>query len=431
MNWSLRNTVQLISIISLASIASTCGMQRDLMSYEGSPELSQIEIVSILASDKMEGREIGTRGGVAAAEFIKSKMQEVGLSPKGENQTYFQDFSFQPIKLSPHGSGDEVGLGQSKVVTIKGRNVVGEIDNNAKHTIVVGAHYDHLGYGNEFSLFKGDSAIHNGADDNASGVAAMLKLANSLKNGQHVYTKYNYVFMAFSGEEYGLIGSNHFCKNPTIELSNVSCMLNFDMVGRMKEDKSLAVYGTGTSPSWNDVINLSNSDNFRLIFEESGVGPSDHTSFYLMDIPVLHFFTGQHEDYHKPSDDVSRINFEGLKDVTEFVERIIISIQNEERLEFTKTKDSDPSEVSFKVTLGVVPDYMYAEEGMRIDGVTEERPASKAGMKKGDIVVQIGEFPVKDMMGYMECLGKYEAGDSTLVKVKRGSEILELQVTWD
>ena len=431
MNLSIKSIVYAGCFFSLISIASTCETQRPLIKAPSVYEFSQVEVLTVLASDDMEGREVGKVGGLKAADFIQSEMTNIGLVPKGENGGFFQDFNFKPISVSPHGTADGIGLGQSKVVTVNGRNVVSGIDNGAAHTIVIGAHYDHLGYGNEFSLFKGDSAIHNGADDNASGVVAMLKLASTITSQSEKFNAYNYLFIAFSGEEYGLIGSNHFVKKPTIDLTKVSCMLNFDMVGRLKEDNALAVYGNGTSPVWTDIVNEANQGKFKLVFEESGVGPSDHTSFYLADMPVLHFFTGQHEDYHKPSDDVEKINFEGLKSVTRFVEDIVLALQRLEKLEFTKTKDSSREDMSFKVTLGVVPDYMFTEGGMRIDGVSEGRPAAAAGMQKGDIVIKMGEFSVNDMMGYMECLGKFSEGETTKVIVKRGEEEVEIDVTWD
>ena len=431
MHLSFKNTIYAVCLLGLTGIATTCGQSKKLMAYVPNYEVSQKEVLTALASDAMEGREVGKAGGLKAADYVMSQMQQIGLTGKGDNSTFFQDFTFQPRAMNPHVTADGIGLGQSEVITVNGRNVIGQIDNGQEHTIIIGAHYDHLGYGNEYSLFKGDSAIHNGADDNASGVSAMLKLANKIKKNAPVYASFNYVFMAFSGEEYGLIGSNYFCKNPKLDLKKVNCMLNFDMVGRLKEDKSLAVYGNGTSPTWTDLVTNLNGEKFQLVFEESGVGPSDHTSFYLVDIPVLHFFTGQHEDYHKPSDDVEHINFSGLAEITEFVNDIILALQQKGKLEFVKTKDSSSEGMSFKVTLGVVPDYMYSDVGMRIDGVSEGRPAANAGMQKGDVVIMMGENQVKDMMSYMECLGKFEKGQNTVVKVKRGKEQLDLDVTWD
>jgi len=432
MNFSFKNTLFLVGTAGIISIASTCGMHKGHLSGMAHHEVSQMEVIVNLASDQMEGREVGKKGGDMSAEYIKSEMSKLALTPKGDKGDFIQEFSFKPISMSPHGTADDMSLGMAPIKEIHGKNILGMIDNSMEKTIVIGAHYDHLGWGNDFSLFKGDSAIHNGADDNASGVAAMLKLASDIKNNPEAFKAHNYLFIAFSGEEYGLIGSKLFCENPTVDLKKVHCMLNFDMVGRLKDDKGLAVYGVGTSPHWKRMIEEQNKDfNFKLVYEESGVGPSDHTSFYLMDIPVLHFFTGQHEDYHKPSDDISKLNFEGLAEVTNFVFRLTADITKQSDLEFTKTKDAKDEEMSFKVTLGVIPDYMYNDGGMRIDGVTEGRPASNAGMLKGDVVIKIGDTDVPDMMAYMKCLGEFEEGDSTVVRVKRGDKELDLNVTWD
>jgi len=432
MTFSFKNTLLVVGLGGWMCIGSTCGMKKGILASIIYPEVSQMEVVVNLASDEMEGREVGSKGGDRAAEYIGQVMSELALTPKGDNGSFIQNFTFKPITISPHGTPDSVRLGMAPVKEIAGKNVVGMIDNKQEKTLIIGSHYDHLGWGNEFSLFKGDSAIHNGADDNASGVAAMLKLAADIRNNPQAFHKFNYLFIAFSGEEYGLIGSNYYCQNPTVDLKKVHCMLNFDMVGRLKEDRGLAVYGVGTSPSWRGIVDGVNSNfDFKLVYEESGVGPSDHTSFYLMDIPVLHFFTGQHEDYHKPSDDISKINFNGLAEVTNYVLKITQEVTGISDLEFTKTKDDSGDKMSFKVTLGVVPDYMYSDSGMRIDGVTEGRPAANAGMQKGDIVIKIGETDVPDMMAYMKCLGEFEEGDKTVVRVKRGEEELDLDVTWD
>ena len=257
--------------------------------------------VNYLADNKLEGRKTGSKGEQIAADYIANRFKSLKIKTKGTN-AYFQDFSFNNPS-NPHG---QVLFDETENDTmISSKNVIGYIDNNAEHTVVIGAHYDHLGYGGEGSLYVG-SEIHNGADDNASGTALMLDLANQLKFNNR---NNNYLFIAFSGEEMGLLGSNYFVKNPTIDLSSINYMINLDMVGRLKEDKSLAIYGVGTSPIFKQTIN-SNNKSFNVIENESGVGPSDHTSFYINDIPVLHFFTGQHSDYHKPSDDSEKINFD-------------------------------------------------------------------------------------------------------------------------
>lgn len=375
--------------------------------------------VTYLAHDSLEGREVGTKGEQIAADYIASRMKENGLSPKGNNETYFQLFT-RNMKAHPH---DTAGTGEK----IEGRNVLGFIDNNAEKTIVIGAHYDHLGYGEEGSLADSAGQIHNGADDNASGVAAMLGLAKKLSRQK---LKTNVLFIAFTGEEKGLWGSNYFVKNATVPTSEMAYMINMDMVGRLDSNNRLAIYGIGTSPLFPPVLDSCNTFGFQSKFDSSGVGPSDHTSFYLEDVPVLHFFTGQHKDYHKPTDDVEFINFEGIEKVANYIKKIVLSLNRFDSIPFTKTKEKAETASSFKVTLGVIPDYLFDGIGMRIDGVKENRPAGNAGIIKGDIVVKMGEFEVTNMTDYMKCLGKFEKGNKVSVVVVRDSMKLEKEVVF-
>ena len=236
--------------------------------------------------------------------------------------------------------------------------------------------------------------------------------------------------MAFSGEERGLWGSNYFSKNATVDLATVNYMINLDMVGRLNEEKSLAVNGVGTSPLWREKLEVANTDSLKLVMKESGQGPSDHMSFYLQDVPVLHLFTGQHEDYHRPSDDADKINYAGIVKIVRLLERLVDGLDGEEKLAFTKTKDDTNENPRFRITLGVVPDYLYDGKGMRIDGVTEGKPAAAAGLEKGDIVVKLGDSTVVDMMSYMRALGSFESGDRTVVEYKRGDELRAAQVTF-
>ena len=375
------------------------------------------EDVTFLASDALEGRQTGTGGEKKAANYIANRFKELGLEAKG-TEGYLQPFTFKP-KTNPH---DEVKFDVNGDGTITGNNVIGFVDNKAENTIIIGAHFDHLGFGGEGSLYRDSiKAVHNGADDNASGVSVLLNLAAKLKEK---YTNNNYLFMAFSGEEMGLLGSNYFVKNPTIETKKVSYMINMDMVGRMKKDSTLAVYGTGTSPIFKQVLK-SHNDNFKLIQQESGVGPSDHTSFYLADIPVLHFFTGQHEDYHKPGDDSEKLNYDGMYLISDYIFNIITDLDDNGKLAFRKTKNESESTPRFKVGLGVIPDYLYDGKGMRIDGVSENKPAQKAGLKKGDIVIKLGDSTITNMMSYMRALSIFEKGNSTKVIVKRGDKEVE------
>jgi hypothetical protein len=312
-----------------------------------------------------------------------------------------------------------------------GNNVVGYIDHGAELTIIIGAHYDHLGMGDEGSLHRGEAAIHNGADDNASGTGMIIEMARALIT--EPYKKFNYLFIAFSGEEKGLLGSNYYSKNPTIDLTKVNCMINFDMVGRLdKEKNTLGINGVGTSPAWNEMLEKIQPADFKIKTSESGVGPSDHTSFYLKDIPVLHFFSGTHSDYHKPSDDENLINYAGMDKIYGYMMALMGQLtQQSEQLAFSTTKTEDPGGVPrWKVSLGVIPDYMFDGEGMRIDGVTEGRPASKAGLKVGDVVVQMGEHKVTEMMSYMRALAAFEKGDEVKVTVMRNGKAKKKKVTF-
>ena len=377
--------------------------------------------INYLADNKLEGRQTGSKGEQIAADYIADRFKVLKIDAKGTD-SYFQDFSFNKSS-NPHEQVTFEDTDNENQIFSK--NVIGFIDNGAKNTVVIGAHYDHLGYGGQGSLYVGKE-IHNGADDNASGTALMLDLANQLKFDNF---NNNYLFIGFSGEEMGLLGSNYFVKNPTIDLSSINYMINLDMVGRLKEDKSLAIYGVGTSPIFKQTIN-SNNDSFNIIENESGVGPSDHTSFYINDIPVLHFFTGQHADYHKPSDDPDKINYQGVKEISDYIFSLISDLNDNGRIAFRKTKNESEEVPRFKVSLGVMPDYMFNKGGMRIDAVTENRPGYKAGLIKGDVVIKLGEDDVEDMMSYMKALSKFESGDTTFVVVKREQDTIKNEVTF-
>ena len=378
--------------------------------------------VAFLASDDLQGRETGTEGELKAAQYIKERFTSVGLSPKGTDGDFFQTFTFAP-KKDPHGEVRFRESGNDSLIT--GTNVIGYLDNKSPNTVVIGAHYDHLGMGGEGSLYREGAAIHNGADDNASGVAVMLQLATKLQNEK--YQGNNYLFIAFSGEEMGLLGSNFFTKNATVPLSEMNYMINMDMVGRLNKEKALAVHGIGTSPLWAQTVFAANTL-FKLAEHESGVGPSDHTSFYLNDIPVLHLFTEQHDDYHKPGDDSEKLHYEGMRMIEEYILRIVEELDNNGKLVFTKTKDESASVPSFKVGLGVVPDYLFSGKGMRIDGVSEGRAAQNAGLEKGDVVIKMGDSTVVDMMSYMRALSAFDVGDATTIVIDRKGEELTKDV---
>ena len=396
--------------------------------------------VEVLTADRFEGRETGKPGAYAAGQWLSRRMVSLGLSAAGDSG-FFQTFRYKPHPpMQVHGHGDtSATMGMAVVQEIVGRNVIGATASTAdtnQRWGVIGCHHDHLGWGDENSLRRGvadgDSAMHPGADDNASGVAVLLELAS--RHAAMPLVEHPLLMASFSGEEKGLWGSNHFTDVPTVGMAHIDWMINFDMVGRLRGD-TLAVYGNGTSPVWNGVLescNEAEGAGFELVLSESGVGPSDHTSFYLEDIPVLHFFTGQHEDYHKPTDTADKLNYAGMVRVADYAACIVRALGALDSIPFTKTKDSSSDDAPrFKVTLGVVPDYLFSGVGMRIDGVSEGRPAQVAGMQKGDVVVRIGDHEVADMMGYMEGLSMYEEGQTTPVEVLRKGEAMVMEVTWD
>ena len=377
--------------------------------------IEQMKIdITYLASDKLKGRKTGTPGEKKAAKYIKKIFQENRLIEKG-NEGYFQHFE-TTLSSSPHSN--------KKNKKIRGINVVGYLDNKKEETIIIGAHYDHLGLGEKGSLYSGNKAIHNGADDNASGVSILLNLIQPLSKENN----YNYLFIAFSGEEEGLLGSSFYAKNPTIDLNKVKFMLNFDMVGRLSEDKTLAINGVGTSSEWKSLIEKSNIFNFNFVTSESGIGPSDHTSFYLQNIPSIHFFTGQHEDYHKPSDDVEKINFNGMYLILSYVDNIIKNSTKIDHFKFQETKNDTTQTPKFTVTLGIMPDYLYSEKGLRIDGIIKGKTANKYGILKGDIVIGFDDFKVDNIMDYMKGLSLFNSGDSTIVTIQRSNQIKEIPV---
>lgn len=368
--------------------------------------------ITYLASDELKGRYTGSPEEKLAAKYIIQQLRAEGINGvKGgsKDKTYLQKFTYHPIVDSVR-------------TTLKGNNVVAYIDNKAAHTVVLGAHYDHLGMGDvKHSAYRGEPAVHNGADDNASGVAMIVELAQKLKSSS--LKNNNYLIIAFSGEEEGLFGSKWYVQHPLVDTSKINYMLNFDMVGRVDSNK-IAVGGVGTSPAWKEAMK-DISTPLRIKTTESGVGPSDHTSFYLKNTPVLHFFSGQHKDYHKPTDDEEKINYNGMEDIFEYVVTLIASLNEKGKIGFTKTKEDEHENAPrFTVTMGVMPDYTYDGKGMRIDGVTEGKPAAKAGLKQGDVVLQLGDIPVTDMMSYMKALAAFKKGDATKVKFKRGNEEL-------
>lgn len=385
----------------------------------------QVDVV-YLASDLLMGRETGTKGEEMAALYIARRFENIGLQAMGKDGSWYFPFEFK-FKDNPHGDSESVEMRT-------GKNVVAFLDKGADHTVVIGGHYDHLGMGESGgSRHTGEPDVHNGADDNASGIAAMLYIAEVLKNSD--LNNNNYLFIAFSGEELGLFGSKNYVMNPSLPLDKMNYLINMDMIGRLNDEKTIAINGTGTSPSWKPVIEKINVGGINAKTHDSGIGPSDHTSFYNEGIPVLHFFTGQHADYHKPEDDSHLVNYQGIYEISEYILAIIKELDDQGKLAFTETKTEakdEPSQkaASFKVTLGVMPDYVFNGEGMRIDGIIDGRPAQLAKLEKGDIIIKIGDLAIKDIYDYMKGLSQYNQGDKTTVLIIRGDQQLQREVTF-
>jgi len=376
--------------------------------------------IRILSADSMQGRGTGSLGESMAASYIEKQFKKIKLEPQGDEATYLQVFPFKGgvHELATEGSA---------------HNIIGYLNNKADNIIIIGAHYDHLGLGENGNSLEANpkGKTHNGADDNASGVAGLIELAQYFQKNK-MKEKYNFLFIAFSGEELGLIGSKYFTENPTIDLSKVSYMINLDMIGRLDPaTRALSISGTGTSAVWENEIKKLSTDDLKIKIDSAGVGPSDHTSFYLKNIPVLHFFTGSHSDYHKPSDDWQKINFAGEKTILQFIIKLVEDLNSTPKLTFLTTKNkSMGSARSFKVTMGIMPSYTSNDEGLKVDGVSDGRPAQKAGILTGDLIVQIGELPIKDIQTYMDALAKFDKGQTVPVKVKRNNEVVTVMLTF-
>lgn len=314
-------------------------------------------------------------------------------------------------------------------------NVVGFIEGNhavlKNEAVLIGAHYDHIGLGDLGSLAEGrGKEIHNGADDNASGTAGLMELARVFAS-RRATLKRSLVFAAFSAEEEGLLGSKHYISAPSFPLENTVAMINMDMIGRMKDDRVI-VGGSGSSPSWKDLLTRLNQTGLELKFQDDGYGPSDHSSFYAKDVPVLFFFTGVHPDYHRPSDDYQKINLPGASKVLELVFQTAQALsQNEDRPLFSKAKESKESRGrgEFRVYLGTIPEYGEEVEGVKLSGVREGSPAAKAGMKGGDIIVECAGKQIKNVYDYTYVLGDRKAGEVVEIVVLRGKERVRLQAT--
>lgn len=322
-----------------------------------------------------------------------------------------------------------------KYIQANTANIIGYLEGTdpvlKNEVIVIGGHMDHLGDGTHYGTFNesGKPEIHNGADDNASGSAGVLELAQKMAS-QHNY-KRSYLFMLFGGEEAGLLGSSYFVKSSLFSNYNITCMINMDMIGRMTDNK-LIVEGAGTSSVWKHAIDSLNNlkENLTLTFKDEGFGPSDQSTFYSKDMPVLMFFTGLHPDYHKPTDDWDKINVDGEVKTLNLVYATLVYLDNRDsKPDYIKAKqEKEQTMTGFKVTVGVVPDYSASADGLQIMGVKSGGPGDKAGMKAGDIIIKLGTRDIKNIYDYTLALGDFNPGDTTEIVVKRGDETLTMKI---
>ena len=304
-------------------------------------------------------------------------------------------------------------------------NVAAFIDNKAANTVILGAHLDHLGYNQDHNALDLNDQVRNGADDNASGTSALIEIAKSLVKKSPKNN--NYLILHFSGEELGLFGSKYWLEHPTYQ-GHFNYMINMDMVGRYDTARKLTVGGYGTSTKWASI--LANTPTTLLThYDSAGSGPSDHASFYRKDMPVLFLFTGSHSDYHKASDDWDKINYTGEAAIIHYIQAIIKNTDAVGKLDFLKTREQSMGKSSkFTVSLGVMPDYAFTGTGVRIEGATPGKLAERLGLKGGDVLLQVGDYKLVDVMGYMSVLGKFKKGDKTTLIYKRGNEEIKVDI---
>jgi aminopeptidase YwaD len=380
--------------------------------------------IAYLASDRLEGRGTGTPGNDSAAAYIARRFAALGLTALAPD--FEQEFVAHP--LAAHNTAPRSLHTQNVVALLSGRD-----PTLREQYVVVGAHFDHLGRSNEGALDPDrKNAVHRGADDNASGTAAVLELARLFAAAP---ARRSLVFVAFSGEEMGLLGSEYFVANSPIPLDSTVAMVNFDMVGRLREDK-LIVYGVATATELPALLDSANSaaaeaplpwsSPLRIAALGDGYGPSDHSSFYARNIPVLHFFTDLHEDYHRASDVVGKINASGEAHVVDVAERVVRAIADRPtRLTFVRGAAPPPvagSRQGSDVYLGSIPDMSGSGQGLRLTGIRAGSPAELAGLVSGDVIVEFAGRPVKDLYDFSDALYSHKPGDSVSVVVLRNGD---------
>lgn len=379
------------------------------------------EHVEWLSSAQREGRLAGTIHEAEAANYIADLFMAYGLTPAGDDFTYQQQFTL----TGPMAQA----MNRDNVIS---RNVVGDVIGLVypNRVIVIGAHYDGQGLGGPISMdHGGEPTIHPSADDNASGTTGILYLARHFSQNPAEHTLR---FIAFSGEELGLLGSRYYVNTLPAGEDTVYAMINLDMIGRLT-DGVLSIFGTGTSNVWDEILGSVNADSMTINQIPGGSGSSDHASFYEQGIPVLHYFSGTHSDYHSPTDTADKINYPGMQWILNHVKGVITELDQLDltEIEFQESTTGQPQMMNRDgATLGVMPDYSYSGDGFRIDGVREGQPAFEGGMETGDIIIRMGEFPVSDIYSYMNGLSEFTKGDQIVVTILRNGLEMEIEITF-
>lgn len=393
----------------------------DEAELDEAPENFLEEHVSWLADEERGGRLAGTIDEAEAANYISDQFLQYGLEPAGDRDTYIQQFTLDGPMVQAMDLESRVS-----------RNVVGIIEGEEfpDRYIVIGAHYDGQGMGGAISMnMNTEPALHFSADDNASGTAGLFYLAKEFAEER---PQSSILMIAFSGEELGLIGSQYFVDEMSISADSVMAMINLDMIGRLNENE-LHIFGTGTSSQWDEIISSVETDSLHITTSEGGMGASDHASFYQADIPVLHYYTGTHDQYHRETDTADLINYIGMKSVLEHVEGVarMLDSMSPSEMDFNESTDQrSVTRMRDGITLGVMPDYTYSDGGFRIDEVRPDGPAGDAGFEDGDIIIGMDGQQVSDIYDYMEILNELESGDTIVVQILRDEQEMELEVTF-
>jgi len=435
-----RTLIALRAVLCSAALMAACrSVERGGTSDRSVSERIRSDI-AYLADDRLEGRGTGTAGNDSAAAWLARRHAALGLRPivvdtsvagcsaepvRSGCRVYLQGFTARGAELAHAGKPEGVRT-QNVVAMIPGRDPA-----LAGQVVVIGAHFDHLGRSSVGALDPWmRDAIRNGADDNASGTAAILELARRLSAHP---ARRSIVVAHFSGEELGLLGSAWFVDHAPVPIDSITAMVNFDMVGRLQNDR-LIVYGVGTARELPALLDSANVEvpKLKINAVADGFGPSDHSSFYAKGIPVLHFFTDLHEDYHRASDDVWKINAAGEVRVVAVAERVVRAIADRPT-RLTPVRVA-PKTISARegsnVYLGSIPDMATGDTpGLKLTGVTAGSPADKGGLAAGDVIVQFGGREVKDLYTYSDALYAHKPGEQVEVVYLRGSERRTTTVT--